>query len=454
VTSVSVFGLGKIGHTLACCLAAAGNRIIGVDPIAELVDAMNNRTFESPEPGVAERLAAIDPADFHATTSHEDAVAATDLSMVIVPTPSNTLGGFSLRHVLNAVRTIGEGIRKKDGRHTVAIVSTVLPGASNRYILPALEASSGRKLGDKLGYCYNPSFIALGDVVNGFERPDYVLIGEADSASGDIADVVHRSMLRNDTPVARMRPIEAEIAKIASNTHETMRVAFANMLFGLCSEVPEADVDRITGALSYRMGSRFFKGAVPYGGPCWPRDNRALSVFMDAVGVPSNMPRTIDLCNDEHGRYILRKVLEVTERDESVGLLGIAYKPGTNVVERSFGLDLASWLVAEGRRVIAWDPLALPAAKLYLNGQATYATSAEDCLRTSKTVIVINPMRELQTLEWSAASHATVLDPWRCLSPEAVASVGKYVAMGRGNGEAMRAWLADDFGEKLRLLNS
>jgi UDPglucose 6-dehydrogenase len=454
MSAVSVFGLGKVGHTLACCLAAAGNRVIGVDPVRELVDAINDGTFQSAEPGIAERLARAGSGTFTATCSPEEAVAATDVTMVIVPTPSNTLGGFSLRFVINAVRTAGEGIRRKDGRHTVAVVSTVLPGASNRYIVPALEEASGRKIGAGLGYCYNPSFIALGEVVNGFEHPDYVLIGEVDEESGDALAAVHQSMLRNDTPIARMRPIEAEIAKIASNTHETMRVAFANMLFGLCSEVPDADVDRITGALAYRMGQRFFKGAVPYGGPCWPRDNRALSVFMDAVGVPSLMPRTIDLSNDEHGRYILRKVLEATDRDETVGLLGLAYKPGTNVVERAFGLDLANWLVTDGRRVIGWDPLAMSAAKLHLNGAVTYAANPEACLRASKTVVIVNPLREFATVDWSAAAHATVMDPWRCLAPAATKQVGKYVAMGRGNGEAMRFWLADELGEKLRLLNS
>ncbi len=452
--SISIFGLGKVGHTLACCLAAAGNRVVGVDPIRELVDAINAGSFESAEPGIPERLAKAAPGALKATTSADEAIAVTDVSMVIVPTPSNTLGGFSLRFVLNAIRTMGDGIRKKSGRHTVAVVSTVLPGASDRYIIPALEAATGHKVGEGIGYCYNPSFIALGDVVKGFEHPDYVLIGETDPASGDALDAVHRSMLRDDTPIARMLPIEAEIAKIASNTHETMRVAFANMLFGICSEVPEADVDRITGALAFRMGRRFFKGAVPYGGPCWPRDNRALSVFMDAIGVPSLMPRTIDVCNEEHGRYILRKVLETTERDETVGLLGLAYKPGTNVVERSFALDLANWLEADGRRVIAWDPLAMNAAKIYLNGTATYATTPEACLRSSKTVIVINPMRELESVDWSAAASTTVMDPWRCLSPEAIGKVGKYVAMGRGNGEAMRLWRADELREKLRLLNS
>src|SRR5581483_5440041 len=115
--------------------------------------------------------------------------------------------------------------------------------------------------------------------------------------------------------------------------------------------------------------------------------------------------RTIDLCNDEHGRYILRKVLESTDRDETVGLLGLAYKPGTNVVERSFGLDLAGWLASDGRRVVAWDPLAMDQAKLHLNGLARYAPTPEACLSASKAVVIINPMKELAAIDWTAAKN-------------------------------------------------
>ncbi len=429
--------------------------MIGYDPIPSIVETINDGTYHSLEQGVSERLAAAHLGQLKATSSTEEAVLASDVSLVIVPTPSNSLGGFSLRHALEACASIGRAIKKKSSAHCVALVSTVLPGASDRYIMPALEQAAGRRIGDNLGYCYNPSFIALGEVVKGFEQPDYVLVGQADEKSGDAIEAVHRSMMRNDTPVVRMKPIEAEIAKIASNTHETMRVTFANMLFSLCSEVPDADVDLITGALAHRMGRRFFKGAVPYGGPCWPRDNRALAVFMDAVGVPSVMPRTIDISNDEHGKYILRKVLGATNRGDTIGLLGLSYKPNTQVIDASFGIALAEWLLADGREVVAWDPMAAGEARDILGDRIQYSPSAEQCLRSASVTMIINPMRELAGIDWSAASGGTVLDPWRCLKAAQVSQIGNYVPMGRGNGVAMDQWLSStDLAEKLRLLNS
>lgn len=452
--AVSVFGLGKVGHTLAACLGFAGNTVVGCDPQSEIVDAINARRHVTAEPGVAERMTQLDQSRLRATTSSEEAVLNSETSIVIVPSPSNTLGGFSLSCILRVCEQIGVAIRRKKEAHVVSLASTVLPGAGERYIVPALEAASGRRLGEGLGYCYNPSFIALGEVVKGLETPDYALIGEPDRESGDKIEALHKSMIRNDAPVVRMKVIEAEIAKIACNTHETMRVSFANMLFSLCAEVPGADVDRITGALAYRMGKRFFKGAVPYGGPCWPRDNRALAVFMDAVGVPSLLPRTIDLMNAEHGQYLLRKILSETETGETVGLIGLSYKPGTPVIERSFGVDLAGWLAAEGRRVLGWDPLAAEEARRALGDKIAYAPSAEACLSQSNVAIIINPMKDLATIDWSSAARTRVLDPWRCLSSEAAKKIGTYVALGRGNEhKVVRDWISGDLERRVRLLN-
>jgi UDPglucose 6-dehydrogenase len=453
--NISVIGLGKVGLALATCLANAGHRIIGVDLHEPHVKAVNDRSVVCNEPGLRDRLDDCKTDNLRATTSAEEAVLASDLSFVIVPTPSNTLGGFSVRFVMDAVEKIGTALQKKNSRHVVALVSTVLPGASEHIIIPKLEECSGREIGQTLGYCYNPSFIALGDVVQGIERPDYVLIGESDTNSGDLVLSAHASMIPQDTAVARMNVIEAEITKLASNTHETMRVSFANMLCALCSEIPGANVDRVTEALAYRMGKRFFRGAVPYGGPCWPRDNEALAVFMDAAGVPSRMPRNVDLFNEEHGRFILKHILAITPPDTKIGILGLAYKPGTSVIDVSYGVKLAQWLAAERRQVIAWDPLAMDEAAKVTKDQIAFATDGNDCLEKADTIVIVNPMPELSALHWELVHDKTIVDCWRCLPATIVKHLGRYVMLGSGPTTISRkAWLARRLGQQLNLLCS
>jgi UDPglucose 6-dehydrogenase len=451
--NISIFGLGKVGLTLAACLASAGHRVVGVDVSSCLIDSINDRTVRSDEPGVRDRILSS-LGHLEATMSAEEAVQKTCLSYIIVPTPSNTFGGFSLRFVLEACRSIGKAIKNKKGNHVVSLVSTVLPGSSDQMIIPVLEEFSGRKIGSGLGYCYNPSFIALGEIVKGIECPDYVLIGESDSTSGDLVLAVQQSMISAHTPIARMRPIEAEITKLASNTHETMRVSFANMLMAACSEIPNANVDRITEALAHRMGKRFFKGAIPFGGPCWPRDNKALSIFLDSIGVPSRMPRNVDLFNDEHGAYILRKILEVSKPDSKIGILGLAYKPGTSLIERSYGVDLIRWLIAERRQIVVWDPMAIPEVNKVFNTQIMYAESGTQCLEESSILVIINPLKECDDINWSKAKDKIVIDCWRCLTLSQRKQIGNYIALGHGNDLISTSWETPHLRKRLELLTN
>jgi len=444
---VSVIGLGKVGLSFASCLAAAGHRVVGVDLDTDLVSSVNRRDIRTPEPGVAARLARGEPNAVTATTDAACAVLETAVTFVIVPTPSNARGGFSLRYVLAACDTIGGALRRKADRHTVAIVSTLLPGSSDRMIIPRLEAASGRTCVDGFGYCYNPSFIALGEVVKGIEQPDYLLIGEADARAGDVILSIHQSMVTVKSPVARMTPIEAEITKIASNAHETMRVSFANMLLSICSEVPGADVDRVTGALAHRMGRRFFKGAVPYGGPCWPRDNQALAVFIDTVRAISQLPRAVDTFNAEHGRYVLGKVLAVAPPGQTVGVLGLAYKPGTPVIDSSFGIELARSLAREGRRVVGWDPLASDDARTALGDAVEVRSTVEECVAQSNVVVIAIPLPELASIDWRQAGHVTMVDCWRCLPEDAAGRFRDYVPLGRGPRRDVAAWLDEIAGD-------
>jgi len=452
MAKVSVFGLGKVGHTLAACLGASGQDVLCYDVNPAVVEAVNRRTLNRAEHGVDERLAGLGPDRLRATGDAREAVHGSDATFVIVPTPSNTLGGFSLRYVLDAFRTIGAAVRDKQGPHSVSLVSTVLPGSSDRFVAPALEESSGRRLGDGLHYCYNPVFIVLGEVVRGFERPDYVLIGEGDAGGSELIGRIHQTMVRNDAPIVRMKAVEAEITKIASNTHETMRVAFANMLLSLCNEMPNADVDRITGALAHRIGKRFFKGAMPYGGPCWPRDNKALAVLVEALGGTSALLRAVDDSNDEHGAYVFRKLLDISKPGDTVGILGLAYKPGTHVIERSYSVDLAGWLAAEGRHVIGWDPMATDEVRAALGDRIAYATAPEQVLAASDVTVVAMPVPELQRIDWSQAGDRAVVDCWRAVPDAARRKLKGYLALGHGAETPLGPWIAERMGNRFDVL--
>ena len=433
-----VVGLGKVGLVLSVALASAGHRVVGVDVDAERVAEIRTRSVVTQEPGIESRLRALSADDLDATTDI-GVVEEADAIFVIVPTPSAPGGGFALDYVLRAIDDMGPALGNSQRSPVVSLVSTVMPGSSESTIIPRLESAVGRRIGDRLGYGYNPAFIALGDVLKGFVQPDLVLIGEADEHSGDVLSRIHSTMVPVRTPVVRLTPVEAEITKLASNAHETMRVAFVNMLLAACERTPGSDVDAITEALTFRHGQRLFRGAVPYGGPCWPRDNHALSAYLHAVGAPSDLPEAVHRANNDHATFLLEVVRsEIPAGDQTVVVAGLAYKPGTDVLDESFGMWLLRHLADDPALAMrGWDPNAFMTAAAEAPADVVVSGDLEDCLPEATVLIVALPLPQLSQVDWSAARpDLVVIDPWRVLAPIPHVLRGRYRGIGNRSAPA------------------
>lgn len=174
---LSVVGLGKLGSPMAAVFAAKGFDVVGLDVNRDYVDALNAGRAPVEEPRLQE-LIDTSRARLRTTTSYEEAVEASDISFVIVPTPSGEDHFFINDFVIDAVRRIGSVLRKTDKDFLIVVTSTVMPGSTGGVIRQALEDSSGRVVGRDVGLCYSPEFIALGSVVRDLLNPDMVLIGE------------------------------------------------------------------------------------------------------------------------------------------------------------------------------------------------------------------------------------------------------------------------------------
>jgi len=220
------------------------------------------------------------------TNDYENAVMNSDVTFIIVPTPTESNGDFSLRYTLEAAKNIGDVLRKKQGYHLMVLTSTVMPGATDEKIIPLLETSSGKKCGRDFGVCYSPEFVALDTVIRNFLNPDFVLIGESDSCTRCILEYLYKQVCENDPTIVRMSIINAELAKLAVTTYVTTKITFANMLARICERLPGADVDVVTSALGLdsRIGCKYLKGSIGYGGPCFPRDNGALKTLARSIG--------------------------------------------------------------------------------------------------------------------------------------------------------------------------
>lgn len=446
----SVVGLGKLGACTAACIANKGFDVIGVDINPKTVALINEGRAPVMEPGLDESIAAC-RGRLTATSDYERAIMGSEATFVVVPTPSDDKGAFSLRYVAQAACEIGRALAKKSDYHIVVITSTVLPGSTEFGILPILERESGKVCGQGFGLCYNPEFIALGSVIRDFLNPDFVLIGQSDENAGSQLEAVYASICDNNPPVARMSFVNAELAKIALNTYVTTKITYANMLASICERLPGGDVDVVTAAigLDSRIGKRYLKGGLGYGGPCFPRDNVALAYIAREVGCRALLAETTDQVNRSQVQRIARLILAHLRPGSRVAVLGLSYKPLSNVVEESQGLEIARSLAAAGCPTIVYDPLALDNARRELGDRVPYANTAEECLGEAEAVIIANADPEFVALPSEAfvrhSSPLLVLDAWRIKRAELAGTEGvEYLPFGVGDpSSAMAKRLAD-----------
>ncbi len=410
--SIAVFGLGKLGACIAATLAARGFDVLGVDVDPEKVRLVNAGEPPVEEPLLAETIRE-GRARLRATGNAAEAVNA-DASFYIPPSPSLLDGSFSTEYLLKAMRPMARALREagKTG-HLFVVNSTTTPGAMRGVLLPALEHETGWKCGREFGLCYNPEFIALGNVVRGLLEPDMVLIGESDALSGDRLSHLYQSYNTNQPRIARMSLTSAELTKISVNSFVTMKISFTNQLRLIAERFPEANIHDILGAIGAdsRIGSKFLKPGLSYGGPCFPRDNRLVVYTARQHGVEAPLAEATDRVNEASKHALLEHVCSLAKSGDTVAVLGMAYRPDTYIVEESAGLHLAQHLRQRGFRTLVHDCRARPENSPSLL-EFEYLDSPAQLLNHPevKVVVFACPWPDYGQIKLPAG--AKVIDPW------------------------------------------
>jgi len=433
--NLSVVGLGKLGAPLAAVMAYKGNDVIGIDLNESFVDAINKGCAPVQEPRLQE-LIDKSKGKLRATSDWDLLAKESDVTFMIVPTPSDPNGFFTNKYLLDALKPLGKAIAKKSGYHLVVVTSTVMPGSTGGEIREALEQYSGRKVGESMGLCYNPEFIALGSVVRDMLNPDFILIGESDRKAGDILESLYRTSCDNSPEFRRMNFPNAELTKISVNTYVTTKISYANMLADMCDRIPGADVDVVTHAVGAdsRIGAKYLKGAMGYGGPCFPRDNVAFGALARKLGARADLAEATDRINKYQVERILGIIQGLLPSGKTVGILGLSYKPQTGVAEESQSVYLASALLDQGYAVTLHDPMALPAALKMIGDRDGLhpVETAEECAKKADLLVVATSWPQFRELSPSSLKPgAVIIDLWRTLPHERFSS-HRLIFLGKG----------------------
>lgn len=427
---------------MAAAFGSRGFDVIGVDVNQKSIDLVNAGHAPVQETDLEETIAA-NKERIRATLSHEDAVLNSDISFVIVPTPSDEKGSFSLQYAEWAFKEIGKALGKKKDYHNIVLTSTVLPGSTRQALIPILERESGKTAGRDFGVCYSPEFIALGSIIRDFLNPDFTLIGEIDDRSGSMLESIYTRLMVNHQKSARMSLENAELTKISVNTFVTTKITFANMLAEICEKLPGGDVDVVTNALGLdsRIGRKYLTGSIGYGGPCFPRDNVALSYIAGQLGVKAGLAETTDSMNRAVAVKVSKRILPMIKPGATVAVLGLSYKPFSHVTEESQGVYVAKQLSNNGLRVVAFDPMSNEMALEDIRRKIVVLDSVEECLAQAEAVLITTPDPAFKDLtaasfknEWS---EVLVFDFWRLLADKIADAPGiKYVGIGTSEDDA------------------
>jgi len=352
--SISIFGLGYVGSVTAACLARFGYRVIGVDSQPEKVARLANGQAPVVEPGLKDLVEeSWRAALLQATTDPQEAILNTDVSFISVATPSLPNGKLDLSSIERVCRQIGQVLRVKSTFHWVVLRSTVLPGTTQSFVVPLLEASSGKRCGTDFGVCFNPEFLREGTALADFANPPFTVLGVV---GGCDCSAVRQIYSQLSTPLYQTDTTSAEMVKYVCNAFHALKVSFANEVGTLCNELG-ADAHAVrrifTSDTKLNISPAYLTPGFAFGGSCLPKDLRALTYRGKELYLNLPVLNSILPSNQEH---ILRAIDEILQtRKKDIGVLGLSFKAGTDDLRDSPMVYLVKRLLGEGCRCQIWD---------------------------------------------------------------------------------------------------
>lgn len=417
--NLSIVGSGYVGTTIAACFADLGHCVTNVDIDESIVERINRGEAPIHEPGLDDLVSEYGGDRLRATTDY-DAVCETDVTFLALPTPSRDDGGIDLGAMKAGAKSLGETLRKKDGDHLVVVKSTVVPGTTEETLAPILADASGKELGEDLHVAMNPEFLREGSAVEDFRTPDKVVFGTDSEAATDRLGAVFEPLLEStdDTAVVETGTREAEMIKYANNAFLASKVSLVNELGNVCKEYG-VDAYEVADAIGLddRIGERFLRSGVGWGGSCFPKDVAALVAAARDVGYePSLLEAAVEVNDKQPERLLDLLESHVEVAGKRIAVLGLSFKPGTDDVRNSRAIPVLEGLLERDAEVVAYDPVAAENMRERFP-KIEYADSAADALEDAHGAVVVTDWDEFAVLdeEFDAMAEPVVVDGRRII---------------------------------------
>ncbi|KUH68549.1 GDP-mannose dehydrogenase [Mycolicibacterium novocastrense] len=416
---IVVLGLGYVGAVSAACLASDGHHVIGVDPNQTKVDLINAGQTPIVEADVGEMISAtVKSGRLRATTEVDEAIPGSDVSLICVGTPSQRNGSIDLSFVRRVCEQIGRALRDDTTYHVVAARSTMLPGSMRGVVIPALEASSGKTAGVDFGVCSNPEFLREGTAVWDYHHPPRTVIGETDPKAGELLASLYAGL---DAPLIRT-PVEvAEMVKFADNNWHAVKVAFANEIGSICKATGidgRQVMEIFCQDTKLNLSPYYLKPGFAFGGSCLPKDVRALTYKARELDLDVPLLNSILPSNRQQ---VERAIAMITSKGRrKVGVLGFAFKAGTDDLRESPVVDVIEHLIGKGYDLRLYDDNVNMAAltganRDYILNHIPHISrlmvdTVDEVMEFADTVLVGNGANEFRSAVANLRPGQTVID--------------------------------------------
>jgi UDPglucose 6-dehydrogenase len=410
---IAVIGLGKVGLPLVAAIVQANYKVLGIDNNKKLAQELVTGINNCPEKKVTRIIKKYNSnIQFN---SDFDSCKKISIFFLIVPTPSNLDSSFSNTYVISAIKNILKYSEKK--KIYILLNSTLSPGSIDKIIIPFIKKN--KKKGSAVEFIYNPLFIALGNVFEGITDPMSVLLGyNKINFPRNIYNIFSRILKRKKINFFYLSYKEAEIAKLVSNCIDTTRVSFANLIGLICNDSKNANSDKINFFLKSRISNRINCAGTPYGGPCWPRDNRALAFSMKKKLNNFNLiPNSVHKFNDLYTSYLIKKTATIIKKKNKIILFGIGYKNGTDEIVESFSYKLLKFLKNKRKKIKVFNENKNPSNKnTFNNANIEYFDHSNEKNLLNFQVIILAHRKlfiDFNTFKKLLKKNIIIVDYWR-----------------------------------------
>ena len=439
---VTIFGTGYVGLVTGACLAEAGNHVLCVDIDKQKISDLQRGELPIFEPGLEEIVKRTSEAGrLQFTTDISAAVSHGELLFITVGTPPDETGSADLQHVISVARSIGEHL---DDYRVVINKSTVPVGTAAKVRSEIQNVLDNRGIEVEFDVVSNPEFLKEGAAIEDFTKPDRIIIGSDNAHAVELLRALYEPFNRNHARIIVMSTSSAELTKYAANAMLATKISFMNELANIAEHIG-ADIEQVRLGIGSdpRIGYDFIYSGCGYGGSCFPKDVRALSVSAKMVGYESELLNAVEHVNQRQKQILFQKITQYFQGDlmgKVIGLWGLAFKPNTDDMREAPSLSLMKALWSAGCQVQAYDPVAMEEAHRLFGDRTDLilCESAEDAASGADALAVVTEWKAFRSPDFHQLKillkEPVIFDGRNIYDPQALQDLGiHYFGIGRGN---------------------